>query len=108
MPIFSGATARGLADALAAFRLGELADLPAGMLSAGQKRKLALSRLFARPRPIWLLDEPSGLARRGFGQAARRGARRHLKAGGVAIVASHVTPKTKFARKLALGLERVS
>ena len=41
------------------FGLAELKDLPAGLLSAGQKRKLALLRLFAAPRPIWLLDEPS-------------------------------------------------
>jgi heme exporter protein A len=41
------------------FGLGSLSCLPAGLLSAGQKRKLALSRLLAAPRPIWLLDEPS-------------------------------------------------
>ena len=48
-----------LRNALALFGLGSLSQLPAGLLSAGQKRKLALSRLLAAPRPIWLLDEPS-------------------------------------------------
>ena len=55
---FLGQGREPLPNALAAFGLGPLADLPAGLLSAGQKRKLALSRLFAAPRPIWLLDEP--------------------------------------------------
>ena len=55
---FLGEDGASLDRALAAFGLGALAELPAGLLSAGQKRKLALSRLFAASRPIWLLDEP--------------------------------------------------
>ena len=39
--------------ALDVFGLTEIADVAAGFLSAGQKRKLALSRLFACSRPIW-------------------------------------------------------
>ena len=38
--------------ALDTFGLGPLAELPADLLSAGQKRRLALSRLFAASRPI--------------------------------------------------------
>ena len=48
-----------VADALAAVGLEELADLPARMLSAGQKRRLALARLACRAAPLWLLDEPT-------------------------------------------------
>jgi heme exporter protein A len=105
---FLGGDGADLSDALAAFRLGELADFPAGLLSAGQKRKLALSRLFAAPRPIWLLDEPSVSLDAASVKQLDSALGRHLKAGGVAIVASHIAPKTKFARKLALGLELVS
>ena len=105
---FLGGHSADLADALAAFKLGELADFPAGLLSAGQKRKLALSRLFAAPRPIWLLDEPSVSLDAASVKQLDAALGRHLKAGGVAIVASHIAPKTKFARKLALGLELVS
>ena len=44
--------------ALSAFDLGRLAGFPAAFLSAGQKRRLSLSRLKLVPRLIWLLDEP--------------------------------------------------
>ena len=39
--------------------LEALADLPARMLSAGQKRRLALARLALSRAPLWLLDEPT-------------------------------------------------
>jgi len=98
----------GLAQALNAFGLNPLADLPAGLLSAGQKRKLALSRLFASPRPIWLLDEPSVSLDAASVKRLDAAIRDHLKAGGIALVSSHVPLKTRFAHELALGLERAA
>ena len=38
---------------------GRLADVPAGRLSAGQRRRTALAVLVARPPKVWLLDEPA-------------------------------------------------
>ena len=53
---------RRVAEALAAFGIDRLADVPGRYLSAGQKRRLALARLLVAPAPLWLLDEPrSGL-----------------------------------------------
>ena len=39
--------------------LSGLADMPTHYLSAGQRRRLALARLLATSRPLWLLDEPT-------------------------------------------------
>lgn len=97
-----------LEAALAAFSLAPLGDLPAGLLSAGQRRRLALSRLFAAPRPIWLLDEPQASLDAASLKLLDTAVKGHLETGGIAVVASHVPLKTKFAVKLALGRERVS
>lgn len=76
--------------ALAAMGLAALSDLPARMLSAGQKRRLALARLDLTPAPIWLLDEPT----LGLDTASidRFGAllRRHRDRGGLVVAATHV------------------
>lgn len=105
---FLGANGARLAPALDAFDLAPLADLPTALLSAGQKRKLALSRLFTAQRPIWLLDEPQTSLDAASLKLLDAAITSHLDEGGIAIVASHVALSTKFARKLALGRERVS
>jgi heme exporter protein A len=46
-------------------RFGLNPALPARFLSAGQKRRCALTRLLARPAPLWLLDEPTVALDRG-------------------------------------------
>jgi heme exporter protein A len=97
-----------LKAALASFGLTELSDLPAGLLSAGQKQRLALSRLFAASRPIWLLDEPQSSLDAASVKLLDLAIKDHLAAGGIALVASHNPLKTKFAHELALGTERVS
>ena len=51
--------ARTVRRALEAVDLAALADLPARMLSAGQKRRLALARLELGLAKLWLLDEPT-------------------------------------------------
>lgn len=88
--------------ALRAFGLLGLAARPTRMLSAGQRRRLALSRLALRQVPLWLLDEPvtalDAEARGAF--AALLG--RHLAAGGIAIIATH-EPLPVRAQVLQLG-----
>lgn len=105
---FLDADETALPEALAAFGLTPLADLPAGLLSAGQRRKLALSRLFAAPRPIWLLDEPSVSLDTASVKLLDAAIRDHLKTGGIALVSTHVPLKTKFAQELTLGQERAA
>ncbi len=92
--------------ALDVLGLGPLAELPAGLLSAGQKRKLALSRLFTALRPIWLLDEPSVSLDTQSVKALDRAIARHLKSGGIAVIASHTALTSPFKHRVALGRER--
>jgi heme exporter protein A len=94
--------------ALAAFGLTALADLPAGLLSAGQKRRLALARLLVAPRPIWLLDEPQTSLDAASLKLLDTALKDQLAAGGIAVVASHTKLATKFAHSLTLGKERVA
>ena len=46
-------------DALQAFGVRGCADLPARVLSQGQRRRVSLAKLaVSRSRPLWVLDEP--------------------------------------------------
>ncbi|MCT8972295.1 heme ABC exporter ATP-binding protein CcmA [Microbaculum marinisediminis] len=89
---WAGMLGRRKADtgtALAEVGLAALADFPAGILSAGQRRRLALARLIACERPLWLLDEPTTAI---DAQARARLfdlIRAHLAGGGLALVATH-------------------
>ncbi len=75
--------------ALEWFGLAHLANTPARYLSAGQRRRLALARMVAIQRPLWLLDEPSvSLDRLAAGQLEIL-IDNHRKTGGIVVVATH-------------------
>jgi heme exporter protein A len=76
--------------ALSAFDLSRLADFPAALLSAGQKRRLSLSRLKLVPRLIWLLDEPHTGLDAASAERLLGVMRGHLDAGGLIAASSHV------------------
>lgn len=90
-------------DALARLTLDPLAELPARMLSAGQKRRLALARLPLSKAPLWLLDEPTlgldtaAVARFGAVLAA------HRATGGMVIAATHLPLPLPEAAELRLA-----
>jgi heme exporter protein A len=83
--------------------LSPLAALPARMLSAGQKRRLALARLSVLRVPLWLLDEPTigldtaAIARFGTALAA------HRAEGGMVVAATHLPLPLPGADELRLG-----
>ncbi|PTX55424.1 heme exporter protein A [Litoreibacter ponti] len=89
--------------AVEAFDLGDLLTRRAQDLSAGQKRRLSLSRLLLTGRPVWALDEPTvsldteNVAR--FAAAVTA----HLDAGGAAIIATHIDLGLPAARVLDVG-----
>jgi heme exporter protein A len=81
---------RPIQAALQAVGIEALADLPARMLSAGQKRRLALSRLLLSTAPLWLLDEPTlGLDTASIDRFGVLLAE-HRAGGGMVVAATHV------------------
>jgi heme exporter protein A len=92
------------AAALSRLGLGTLGDLPAYVLSAGQKRRLALSRLLAAPRPIWLLDEPTASLDRAGQEVLAGMMGEHRARGGMVIAATHLPLDLDDARTLSLAV----
>lgn len=94
---------RAVDDTLDMLHLADLADVPAGYLSAGQKRRLGLTRLLLAKRPIWLLDEPTA-ALDVASQALLAGLmQQHLDGGGMLIAATHGPLGLNNARILELA-----
>jgi len=74
---------------LAAFGLSSLRSFPAAVLSAGQRRRLSLSRLRLGERPLWLLDEPASHLDQASADALVGVMQGHLDGGGIIVAASH-------------------
>ena len=100
---FLGGRAAPAASALEAVGLDGLAELPAAYLSAGQRRRLAIARLIAAPRPIWLLDEPTAALDAASQQRLGELMRDHLGGGGIIVAATHGPLGLEGGRELRLG-----
>lgn len=81
---------RSIEHALEAFDLTTLRDRPAGALSAGQKRRLGLSRMLVTGRAIWVMDEPTVSLDQSSVALFAAAVRAHLGAGGSALIATHI------------------
>lgn len=88
---------------LAAFGLDGLADIPARMLSSGQRRRLALARLVAAPGRLWLLDEPTVGLDAPSVVALERVLAGHRKSGGMVVLATHLDLEMPDAATLDLA-----
>lgn len=89
-------------SALTRLGLSSIAHQRAQALSAGQRKRLALARLIAVPRKLWLLDEPMeslDAAGEGLVQGLLS---EHCAAGGMALVATHGSAPRAARLELAL------
>lgn len=89
--------------ALERLEIEPLADIPAGYLSAGQKRRLGLARLLVAERPVWLLDEPTVSLDVQSTALLARVIETHAAAGGLVVAATHLALGLASARELRLG-----
>ena len=76
-------------DALQRMGLAGREHLPARYLSEGQRRRVALARLFLCNTRLWLLDEVMTSLDKGAVRLVRSLIEEHLKRGGITIVATH-------------------
>ena len=81
------------------------ADLPARVLSAGQRRRVALARVLSMRASLWLLDEPfTNLDAAGTDLTGAL-LQSHVEGGGAALVVAHHDLKVDVdMRRLELGL----
>lgn len=77
-------------SALERIGLGQQLDLPARVLSQGQRRRVGLARLFvSATRPLWVLDEPfTALDVRAVADLAAT-LSAHCEAGGMVVLTTH-------------------
>jgi len=78
-----------LLDAMQRTGSHEYANLPARVLSAGQRRRVAMARVLASRVPLWLLDEPfSNLDAAGVTVISAL-IDEHVAGGGAAVIVAH-------------------
>lgn len=95
-------------DALALVGLAGYDDALARQLSAGQRKRLSLARLWLSPVALWLLDEPyANLDLEGI-ELVNRLVEGHLRDGGAALLTTHGAYAAPPVRTRLIELERAA
>ena len=84
-------------------KLEQVAHMRARYLSAGQRRRVALAMLMLQGAKVWLLDEPTTNLDSEGRALLVEWTRRHVAAGGIAVIATH--QPDEFAMRGALMIE---
>jgi heme exporter protein A len=96
-----GLPAMTIEAAAGAVGLETVLHLPFGYLSAGQQRRIAMTKLLVAHRPVWILDEPTAALDRASERLFATMVNRHLERGGLAVIATHqpldITPVTHLS-----------
>ena len=90
-------------EALARLEVGHVRGRAVALLSAGQRRRVALAGVLASPAQLWLLDEPlTALDDTGVALLTSE-LQRHLASGGGLVAATHRALGPHPARTVQLG-----
>ena len=76
-------------SALTDVGLAGFEDLPSKMLSQGQRRRVALARLFIDTAPLWILDEPFTALDVAAIEMLQQVIASHVETGGLVILTTH-------------------
>lgn len=76
-------------DALSAIGIARCAHLPVRVLSQGQKRRVALAKLWLAKSKLWILDEPFAALDVASVEGLAAHLSAHLESGGMAILTTH-------------------
>ncbi|HMV59867.1 MAG TPA: heme ABC exporter ATP-binding protein CcmA, partial [Agitococcus sp.] len=74
-------------------------DVPIARLSAGQKRRVALARLFLQQAKLWVLDEPFTAIDLAGVQALEQWLVDHAQQGGMVLLTTHHVFEPNFPLK---------
>jgi heme exporter protein A len=97
---------REIDDVLARCGLADRRDLSVRVLSQGQRRRVALSRLWFPDTPkLWILDEPFAALDAESVQRLSERLGQHLEAGGMAILTTHQEVPLPAGRVRRLNLD---
>ncbi len=88
--------------ALTRVGISDHAEMRAGRLSAGQRRRLDIARAVIAKRPVWLMDEPAAAIDEAGEKIVAELITKHLEDGGIAIIATH-DPLDVASQKLVIG-----
>jgi heme exporter protein A len=96
---------RAMSTALDIVGLGKRTGLPARVLSQGQRRRLALARLWLDRRPLWVLDEPFTALDMHATALLENRLEQHLMEGGMVVLTTHQPPVIgeEYMRVLSLS-----
>ena len=75
------------------------------VLSAGQRRRVAIARLYLSRAPLWVLDEPLGAIDAAGVQGIEKAIGTHLDQGGMAILTTHQPLRLQHAPIRAVQLD---
>ena len=92
-------------EALGRFGLSQRLDMLVRRLSQGQRRKVALARLWLERPSVWLLDEPYDALDRDGCDALDDALAQHLQRGGALVMTSHQRVTLAGMREFMLAPE---